>query len=153
MQAVAREPESEEVLEDGAHNETSESGYNELLFFYFECRQESGTHEPNLCEVQNEAGDEWVFEGDNTRNEFCEWLFTKGHEGCIVMAHNFQGYDGYSIQQYLHEYGVSPEVIMRGAKILSMYVPMLKIKFIDSLSFIPMLETSTFIVGIKQYYT
>jgi hypothetical protein len=54
------------------------------------------------------------------------------------VAHNFQGYDGYFIQQYLHENGVIPEVIMRGAKILSMYIPMLKIKFIDSLSFIPM---------------
>jgi hypothetical protein len=88
--------------------------------------------------VQNEAGDEWVFKGDNTRNKFCEWLFTKGHEGCIVVAHNFQGYDGYFIQQYLHENGVIPDVIMCGAKILSMYIPMLKIKFIDSLSFIPM---------------
>jgi hypothetical protein len=140
MQAVVEKtaPENGELLEDGVHNETSESGYNELLFFDFECQQEDGTHEPNLCVVQNEAGDEWVFEGDNTRNEFCEWLFTKGHEGCIVMAHNFQGYDGYFIQQYLHENGVIPEVIMRGAKILSMYIPMLKIKFIDSLSFIPM---------------
>jgi hypothetical protein len=54
-----------------------------------------------------------------------------------VVAHNFQGYDGYFIQQYLHENGVIPEVIMRGAKILTMYVPMLKIKLIDSLSFIP----------------
>ena len=88
--------------------------------------------------IQNEAGDEWMFQGDNTRNEFCEWLFTKEHEGCIVLAHNFQGYDGYFIQQYLHENGVIPEVIMRGAKILTMYVPMLKIKLIDSLSFIPM---------------
>ena len=79
-----------------------------------------------------------MFQGDNTRNEFCEWLFTKEHEGCIVVAHNFQGYDGYFIQEYLHENGVIPEVIMRGAKILTMYVPMLKIKFIDSLSFIPM---------------
>ena len=55
-----------------------------------------------------------------------------------MVAHNFQGYDGYFIQQYLHENGVIPEVIMRGAKILSMHIPMLKIKFIDSLSFIPM---------------
>ena len=133
MRTVAREsvPESDELLEDDVHNETPESGYNELLFFDFECQQESGTHKPNLCVVQNEAGDEWVFEGDNTRNEFCEWLFTKEHQGCIVVAHNFQGYDGYFIQQYLHENGVIPEVIMRGAKILSMYIPMLKIKFID----------------------
>jgi hypothetical protein len=88
--------------------------------------------------IQNEAGDEWMFQGDNTRNEFCEWLFTKELEGCIVVAHNFQGYDGYFIQQYLHKNGVIPEVIMRGAKILTMYVPILKIKFINSLSFIPM---------------
>jgi hypothetical protein len=88
--------------------------------------------------IQNEAGDEWMFQGDNTRNEFCEWLFTKEHEGYIVVAHNFLGYDGYFNQQYLHENGVIPEVIMRGAKILTLYVPMLKIKLIDSFSFIPM---------------
>ncbi|XP_028408209.1 uncharacterized protein LOC114530787 [Dendronephthya gigantea] len=115
-----------------------QSGYNELLFFDFECQQENGNHEPNLCVVQNEAGDECIFKGDNTRNEFCEWLFTKEHANCIVMAHNFQGYDGYFIQQFLHENGVIFDIIMRGAKILTLCVPMFKIKFIDSLSFIPM---------------
>ena len=43
----------------------------------------------------------------------------------------------YFIQQYLHENGIVPEVIMRGEKILTLSVPMFKIKFIDSLSFIP----------------
>ena len=57
---------------------------------------------------------------------------------CIVVAHNFQGYDGYFIQQYLHKNGIIPEVIMSGAKILTLNVPTFKIKFIDSLSFIPM---------------
>jgi hypothetical protein len=126
------------MRDDEADEDVHENGYNELLFFDFECIQENGTHESNLCVIQNEAGDEWVFQGDNTRNEFREWLFTKEHEGCIVLAHNFQGYDGYFIKQYLHENGVILEVIMRGAMILTMYVPMLKIKFIDSLSFIPM---------------
>ena len=139
MQPVKEKPTRETSLcDDEADEDVHENGYNELLFFDFECIQENGTHEPNLCVIQNEAGDEWMFQGDNTRNEFCEWLFTKEHVGCIVVAHNFQGYDGYFIQQYLHENGVIPEVIMRGAKILTMYVPMLKIKFIDSLSFIPM---------------
>ena len=129
-----------DLLDTEAHDgdDAPQSGYNELLFFDFECRQENGNHEPNLCVVQNESGDEWVFDGDNTRNEFCEWLFTKEHANCIVLAHNFQGYDGYFIQQYLHENGVIPEVIMRGAKILTLNVPMFKIKFVDSLSFIPM---------------
>ena len=129
IQPARRTPEDED---------SDESGYEQLLFFDFERRQENGTHEPNLCVIQNEAGDEWIFEGDNTRNEFCEWLFTREHANCIVMAHNFQGYDGYFIQQYLHENGIIPEVIMRGAKILTLNVPTFKIKFIDSLSFIPM---------------
>ena len=142
MQPVKKRPVGEtqsNLLDDEASDEDDsyESGYNELLFFDFECRQENGTHEPNLCVVHNEAGDEWIFHGDNTRNDFCERLFTKEHANCIVVAHNFQGYDGYFIQQYLRENGIVPEV-MCGAKILTLSVPLFKIKFIDSLSFIPM---------------
>jgi hypothetical protein len=89
-----------------------------LLFFYYECRQENRAHEPNLCIIQNEAGDEWTFQGDNTRNDFCECLFIKQHENHIVMAHNFQGYDKY-------------DIIMHGAKVFTLSVPMFKIRFID----------------------
>ena len=105
-----------EPSEDKGQEET----LRELLFFDFECRQENGTHEPNLCIVQNEAGDEWVFQGDKTRNDFCEWLFTDEHVNCTVMAHNFQGYDSYFILQYLRDNGVKCDVIMRGAKVLSL---------------------------------
>ena len=118
--------------------QTEESQYNELLFFDLECTQENGIHKANLCIVHNEAGDEWLFQGNTTIKDFCEWLFTKEHQDCIVVAHNFQGYDGYFIQNYLNENAVKYEVILRGAKILSMTVPMFNIKFIDSLNFIPM---------------
>ena len=110
-------------------DDVTENGYNRLLFFDFECRQENGNHEPNLCVVQNEAGDEWVFEGDNTWNEFCEWLFQKERVNSMVMVHNFQGYDSYFVLQFLRENGVKYDVIMRGAKVLSLTVPMCKIKF------------------------
>ena len=127
------------LLDNEAEDEdVTEAEYNQLLFFYFECRQENGNHEPNLRVIQNEAGDEWVFEGDNTRNEFCEWLFTEEHRGCVVMAHNYQGYDSYFILQFLRENGVKYDPIMRGAKVLSLYAPMFDIKFIDSLNFISM---------------
>ncbi|CAB4013535.1 DNA polymerase [Paramuricea clavata] len=97
------------MLDNEAHDgdDAPQSGYNELLFFDFECRQENGNHEPNLCVVAKRS-------------------------------RRRVGYDGYFIQQYLHENGVIPEVIMRGAKILTLNVPMFKIKFVDSLSFIPM---------------
>ncbi len=110
----------------------------ELLFFDFKCRQENGNHEPNLCIVHNEAGDEWVFQGDNTRDEFCEWLFSTEHTNCTVIAHNFQGYNSYFILQYLRENGVKYDIIMHGAKVLTLSVEMFNIKFINSLNFIPM---------------
>ena len=91
-------------------DEPIEEPLTDLLFFDFECRQENGTHEPNLCIVQNEAGNEWVFQGDTTQKDFCDWLFTDEHIGCTVMAHNFQGYDNYFILKYLREQGVMHEV-------------------------------------------
>ena len=91
---------------------SEESQYNELLFFDLECTQEGGIHKANLCIVHNEARDEWLFQGKNTIEEFCEWLFTKEHLDCIVVAHNFQGYDGYFIQNYLNENAVKYEVIL-----------------------------------------
>ena len=64
-----------------------------------------------------------VSSGANTRDEFCEWLFQEGNSSSVVLAHNFQGYDGYFILQYLHKNGLVPEVIMNGAKILTLNVP------------------------------
>ena len=86
-----REPEDEPV----------EESMKELLFFNIECRQENGNHEPNLCIVLNEAGKESIFQGDNTRDDFCQWLFTTEHANCMVMVHNFHGHDSYFILQYL----------------------------------------------------
>ena len=123
-------------IQKSEHSE--ESQYNELMFFDFEYTQEDGIHKANLCIVHDEAGHEKLFQGKNTNVDFCKWLFTKDHQDCIVVAHNFQGYDGYFIQNYLNENAVKYEIILRGAKILSMTVPMFNIKFIDSLNFIPM---------------
>ena len=115
-----------------------ESQYNELLFFDFECKQETGPHDPNLCIVHNEVGHEWLFQGSNTTKDFCEWLLSKEHQDCIVVAHNFQGYDGYFIQEFLNNNAIKYDVLLRGAKILSLTISMFNIKFIDSLNFIPM---------------
>ena len=118
--------------------EEEDSQYSELLFFDFECKQETGEHEPNLCIVHNEAGRQKLFEGKDTTEKFCNWLFSKEHQDCIVVAHNFQGYDGYFSQNFLIKNAIHHKVIYRGAKILSMTVPMFNMKFIDSLNFMPM---------------
>ena len=115
-----------------------ESSYNQLLFFDFEATQEHGTHYPNLCVVHDEEKEVALFQGKDTVKNFCEWLFTPEHKGCIVVAHNFQGYDGYFINEFLIDNAIHYEIIYRGAKSLSMNVPLFNIKFIDSINFIPM---------------
>ena len=115
-----------------------ESSYNHLLFFDFEATQEHGIHRPNLCVVYDEEKEVALFQGEDTVKEFCQWLLTPEHKGCIVVAHNFQGYDSYFIINFLNKNAIHYEIIYRGAKVLSMTIPMLNIKFIDSLNFIPM---------------
>ena len=118
--------------------QVEDSSYNHLLFFDFEATQEHGTHCPNLCVVHDEEREVALFQGKDTLKKFCEWLFTPEHKGCIVVAHNFQGYDGYFIKEFLVDNAIHYEIIYRGAKNLSMTVPLFNIKFIDSLNFIPM---------------
>ena len=122
-----------------------EPSYAQLLFFDFECTQEHGIHEVNLCVVYDEEGKMKVFQGKNTVAEFCKWLFTPDHQDSIVIAHNFQGYDSYPIIKYLHEQAVVCEAIYNGAKCITLKPKTkkshqfgLRIKFIDSLNFIPM---------------
>ena len=122
-----------------------ESSYNQLLFFDFECTQEHGIHEVNLCVVYDESGEAAVFQGKNTVKDFLNWLITPQHHECIVMAHNFQGYDSYPILKHLHANAVACKAIYNGAKCVTLETNVkkthhckIKIKFIDSLNFIPM---------------
>ena len=115
-----------------------DSSYNHMIFFDFEATQEHGTHQPNLCVVHDEEKEVALFQGKDTVKDFCQWLFTPQHKGCIVVAHNFQGYDGYFIKDYLVQNAIQYEIIYRGAKSLSLKVPDWDIKFIDSINFIPM---------------
>ena len=108
------------------------------MFFDLEATQEHGIHHANLCVVYDEEKEVAIFQGQDTVKEFWQWLLTPEHEDCIVIAHNFQGYDSYLILKYLEENAIHYEIIYRGAKCLSMIISMFNIKFIDSLNFIPM---------------
>ena len=122
-----------------------EPSYAQLLFFDFECTQEHGIHEVNLCVVYDEEGEAKVFRGKNTVKDFCKWLFTPEHDQSIVIAHNFQGYDSYFILKHLDQQAIPYEVIYNGAKCMTLTTKRkgkkqfaVEIKFIDSLNFIPM---------------
>ena len=104
-------------------NDVQDRQEQNLIFFDFECTQDHGEHIPNLCVAQNESGEEFVFYGKSTKDEFCKWVFEDKNANTTFVAHNFQAYDGYFILQYLYKNGITPEIITRGAKILSLTVP------------------------------
>ena len=105
-----------------------------MLFFDFECTQETGYHSPNLVVVQDIHGKEWVFHSCET---FCTWLFDE-MSGATCIAHNFKGYESFFILNYLYKNNVKPVLIMNGAKIMELKVPSANVRFIDSLNFFPM---------------
>ncbi len=62
----------------------------------------------------------------------------KRHRNASCIAHNAKNYISYIILQFLYQNCIQPEVIMAGGKVLSIEIPSVHIKFIDSINFMPM---------------
>ncbi|XP_048584824.1 uncharacterized protein LOC116607312 [Nematostella vectensis] len=94
------------------------------------------------CEWPTDAGDcprcvprRYSF---NTAEAYCVWLFGGSNERYTCLAHNFKGYDSYSILEYLILHGVKPNVILNGGKVMCLSVPELKVTMKCTLNFFQM---------------
>ena len=76
--------------------------------------------------------------GENCYEEFCKWLFGEDNYGYTCFAHNFRSYDGYFVIQYAQEQSFDINHIENGGKIMMLESTAHKMKFLDSLNFIPM---------------
>lgn len=110
------------------------------VFFDIEAMQDTGKHIANLLIAETEDDDRpFRFEGEHCIRDFLEWLDTlteNDERRVIVLAHNFQGYDGYFVVDEYHKQRRILEQIRNGAKLLQLSFD--KINFIDSLSFFQM---------------
>ena len=81
-----------------------------------------------------------TFQGEDTAQKFCAWLFTEDHQHFKVIAHNLKGYDGYFLLEYLIDNSMCPgKIIYNGRKIMYMTVERgLHMQVLDSLNFLPM---------------
>ncbi len=75
----------------------------------------------------------------NNLEEWCLWAFRKEHKGYTIIAHNGRGYDfRFIIRWVFLNTPYKPFVIWGGEKIITMSIEDLNVRFVDSLSFLPM---------------
>jgi len=129
---IDSEPElSEDEGEEGEEVELT-------VYFDIEAMQLASKHETNLLVCETDDSDEpIIFKGPQCVVEFLEYLEELADDGTnkvTVIAHNFQGYDGYFV---IHEYHGRNQLIHQlrnGSKILQLKHD--SIRFIDSVNFI-----------------
>jgi len=92
------------------------------VFFDIEAMQDTNHHMPNLLVAETEHDDRPEhFRGENCIKSFLEWLDTLTRNGTrplTVIAHNFQGYDGYFIVDEYHRQQRVLEQVRNGAKLM-----------------------------------
>ena len=110
------------------------------VFFDIEAMQPQEQHIANLVVAETEDDDQpKYFPGHHCVRDFLEWLDTltlNDTRQVNVLAHNFQGYDGYFvIHQYYGDNRIV-EQLRNGCKLLQVQHD--RLRFIDSLSFFQM---------------
>jgi len=110
------------------------------VFFDIEAMQPHEQHIANLVVAETEDDDRPVrFQGHFCLRDFLEWLDTltlNDTRQVNVLAHNFQGYDGYFVVHQYHSDNRIVEQLWNGCKLLEVQHD--RIRFIDSLSFFQM---------------
>ena len=87
-----------------------------------------------------------IFKNDpltNARDKFCDWVFKqhcshKKDQPLIFVAHYLKGYDGYFVLEYLYLSKIFPKAILTGNKVMTLIIPQINLKFIDSFNFLSM---------------
>ena len=97
------------------------------------CREKDMSETCEFCKEK-----EVVFMGKDVQEQFCRWLFSRKNENYTCFAHNFRSYDGYFILDYAEKQSFKMESTENGGKIMELRFPEHKLKFLDSLNFIPM---------------
>jgi len=110
------------------------------VFFDIEAIQPQEQHIPNLVVAETEDDDRPVrFPGEHCIRDFLEWLDTltlNDTRQVNVLAHNYQGYDGYFVVHQYHSDNRLVEQLRNGCKLLE--VKHVRLRFIDSVSFFQM---------------
>lgn len=80
----------------------------------------------------------WDCYGVRCLEQFGKTFINHKFKGCTFIAHSAKGYDGYLVLRLLIREKVRVQLISRGGELLCITLSDYKIRFIDSLSFLPL---------------
>lgn len=110
-----------------------------IIFYDFETMlDERDTHLPYLVYTKTLKGEAWWSYGADCVEKFVHRFRRPAFRDSTFIAHNSKGFDSYLILNTLVKMGVEVSVIMQGSKVLCFTDPDFNLKYIDSLSFLPM---------------
>ena len=99
-----------------------------------------------LSEQCQGCGDERTvcYVGETAMDQFCNWLMNTDRGDpddrveTICFAHNFKSFDSYPLLAYIFSKNLIPELIMSGCKVMGLKLPDQRLKFLDSINYMPM---------------
>ena len=141
----------ESDTEDFTNDQTNHLNFFHI-YFDIETAVVDGYFKPILCVAQKvchkchhlEIGDfckfkcgrkQIIFGGEETRDDFCKWLFNPQHRGYTVISHNGGCFDILFVLGCMYDNLIYPKIVTRGSRILLMHVRDYQLRFIDSLNF------------------
>ncbi|XP_078499011.1 uncharacterized protein LOC144828487 [Lissotriton helveticus] len=117
----------------------SQTKTEDYIVFDIECTQETGVHQPNYIYAHHLTSDDsWEFEGRTCVGDFLSTFIQAKFQGYTMLAHNSKAYDSFFILRDMIREKIQVELITQGSKLMLMTVCPLKIRFIDTLNFLPM---------------
>ncbi|XP_041441312.1 probable DNA polymerase [Xenopus laevis] len=112
---------------------------DKYIFYDFECMQETGVHVPNYIFATTLYGpNSWEFNGKTCTQDFVRFFTNGKFLGYTFIAHNAGRYDAYFVVQELIKEKFKIEVVNQGGRLMCVSLKDLKMRFIDSLNFMPM---------------
>ncbi|KAL3987174.1 homeobox protein Nanog [Sarotherodon galilaeus] len=112
---------------------------NKLIFYDFETFvNQTGEHTPFLVCTRTLDGKSWNCVGEDCAEKFLAHFRRPLFKGCIFIAHNAKGFDGYLILSRMAKQGLKPHLIMQGSKVISFTDPDFNQRYMDSSCFLPM---------------
>ena len=77
-----------------------------------------------------------IFTGEESRDNFCKWLFDKKHQIYTAIFHNSGCFDILFVLGYMHDNLIYLKIVTRDSRILVMIMREYQVRFINSLNFV-----------------